>query len=161
MQIGSNGYNWSQIMSQMYLTSPKYTSAWRKNNNYPMMYGTIFACLEQSEENPIRFSYDNSSYTYNRYAFAPNENKSPWSFLDTVAYYPFIKMKNPSRNLLLIEANSKCYNITQSWHISQSQRVDYRHGRQCNVLMSDTHVESTKYGANPKNLSLDGGQTVF
>ncbi len=162
MKIGNNGYKWCDIMSQIYLTSPKYTSAWNKNNKYAMMFGTIFACVEMSDENPLRVSKNYSSYTYNRYAFAPNENKSPWSFLDTVAYYPFIKMKNPSRNLLLIdERGSRMGHISKSYHVSQAYYVDYRHGRQCNVLMSDTHVESTKYGANPKNLSLDGGQTVF
>ena len=160
MKTGSNGYKWCDILSHLYLASPKYSSAWSKNNKYPMMAGTIFACEQMSEANPISTNPNNPSFAYNRFAFLPNENKSPWAFLATVDHYSFIQMKNPSRNLLLTDSN-KTGSISQSWHINQSYRVDYRHGRQANVLCGDSHVEATKYGANPKNLSLDGGKTVF
>jgi prepilin-type N-terminal cleavage/methylation domain-containing protein len=160
MKIGSNGYKWNEILSHLYLTSPKYTSAWCKNNKYPMMAGTIFACEQMSEANPLSASLNNSSFTYNRLAFLPNENKSPWAFLTTVDNYSLIQMKNPSRNLLLIDGNNNG-SISESWHISQTQRVDYRHLRQANILCADSHVETSKNGANPKNLSLDGGKTVF
>lgn len=160
MKIGTNGYKWNELLFNLYFTSSKYSSAWHRNNKYPIMYETIFACDQTSEVNPTFISHNNSSFTYNRFAFLPNENKSPWAFLTTVDYYPLIKMKNPSRNLLLIDSNNKG-GISQSWHINQSQRVDYRHGRQANVLFADSHIEATKYGANPKNLSLDGGKTIF
>jgi prepilin-type N-terminal cleavage/methylation domain-containing protein len=161
MKVGSNGYKWCDILSHLYLPSPKYSSAWSKNNKYPMMYGTVFACIQQTGENPVYISSNYSSYTYNRFALMPNENKSPWAFLSTVEHYSPIKMKNPSRNLLLIDSNSKRGHISMSYHVNQSYYVDYRHGRLANVLYSDMHVEATKYGANPKNLSLDGGKTIF
>jgi prepilin-type N-terminal cleavage/methylation domain-containing protein len=161
MKIGANGYRWCDVLSRLYPCSPRYSSAWRKNNNYPMMAGTVFECIEQSAENPTQIDPNNSSYTYNRFAFLANINRSPWTFDNAIEHYPPIKMKNPSQNLLLIDSNSKRGFISQSWHVSQSQYVDYRHGYQANVLCSDMHVEATKYGANPKNLSLDGGKTIF
>ena len=160
-KIGNDGYRWYNLLANLYLTNHKYTSAWQKNHHYSMMYKTIFACEQQSEENPTNISYNYSSYTYNRYAFLPNENKSPYDFLTTVAHYSLGKMKNPSRNLVLIDSNSKLANISWTYHVSPTQRVDYRHGNKANVLFSDNHVEATLLNANPKNLSIDGGQTIF
>lgn len=157
--IGANGYKWCDHLSNLYLNSHKYKADWHQSNKFPMMYGTIFACDQTSDANPTLKEPNSTSFTYNRFALLANENKSPWTFLTTVEYYPPTKMKNPSINLLLIDSNGTG-NISSSSHISIT-RVDYRHGKLANVLCSDGHVETTRLGGGNKNLSLDGGKTIF
>ena len=74
--IGANGYKWCDHLSNLYLGGHKYKSAWHQSNKFPMMYGTIFACDQTSDDNPTFKEPNNSSFTYNRFALLANENKS-------------------------------------------------------------------------------------
>ena len=157
--IGSNGYKWCDHIANLYLSNLKYKNAWNQNNRFPMMHGTIFACDQASDVNPVLKEVNSTSFTYNRYVFPANENKTPWAFLPSVAYYSPSKMRSPSTNLLLTDSNGEG-NIIAASQVGTA-RIDYRHGRQANVLCSDGHIETTRIGGGFKNLSLDGGKTVF
>ena len=137
IRVRGESRQWDIGLLMLYGTIPP---SYKKSGDlFYNLTSTVFNCPELSENNPIRSSNKDNSYTYKRCLFIIAHSVSG-AAPQTESVVNVKTCSNPSRRLYITDSNGKGF-LTETKAV-HSSRIDFRHNKSANYLFLAGNVGS-------------------